>query len=315
MSEEDKKRVKLIRMPDGSIRPATDADTDIGNVWATQSQIRAEEVRQEQLAKEQPKLNRRLLKKAQKTAVRQETTTVAPAVEAPTTPVSQPVPIKSTSQRAVYRNQGEPAPQQVQPVVVAPKEIAISLTIPKLKKPKIPKKHAKKAARALKSAPKWAYAVAVLVALPAFLITLGVINHKPATKKPSVQGESKVAIADFQTVTPDGDITNTTSQKVTYDPGKKVASFTDKINGYEVTVSMQKLPDTFKPNIADNVKKVADQFSATTVLAVDNGSAYLGTSAKGPQSVVGYRGDLLVFMKSDTKIDAKAWAEYFNSLK
>jgi hypothetical protein len=304
-------------MPDGSIRPATDADTDIGNVWATQSQIRSEEARQEQLAKElpKPKLNRRQLKKAHKTAARQEAYSTATVPQAQIAPVTQLQPIRSTSHRTIYRNQGEPVTQQTQPTEVAPKEIAISLTIPKLKKPKVPKKHAKKAAKALTSAPKWAYAVAALIALPAFLITLGVINHKPSIKKPAVQGESKAAIADFQTVTPEGDITNTTSQKITYDPSKKVASFTDKINGYEVTVSMQKLPDTFKPNISENVKKVADQFAATTVLVVDNGSAYLGTSAKGPQSVVGYRGDLLVFMKSDVKIDPKAWADYFNSLK
>ena len=78
---------------------------------------------------------------------------------------------------------------------------------------------------------------------------------------------------------------------------------------------MQPIPSTFKPAIGDNVKKVAEQFSANTVLSVDNGAAYLGTSAKGPQSFVGYRGDLLVFMTSQQKIADKAWADYFDSLK
>ncbi len=312
MSDVDKKRVKLIRMPDGSIRPATDAGTDIGNVWATQSQIRAEEVRQAQIAKEQPKikqLSKRQLKKSQKASV----ITEAPArVIAPVLPATSRAAIAPST--PTYRNQGASV-EAPAPVSAPAQEIAISITMPKVKLPKVPTKHAKKAVKTLTTAPKWAFALAALIALPAFLITFGALTHKAGTKKPAVQGETKVAIADFQTVTPDGDITNTTSQKITYDPSKKVASFTDKINGYEVTVSMQKLPDTFKPNIAEKVKGVADQFSATTVLTVDNGSAFLGTSAKGPQSVVGYRGDLLVFMKSEVKIDAKAWTEYFNSLK
>ncbi len=187
--------------------------------------------------------------------------------------------------------------------------------MPKVSLPKAPKKHAKRVGRALKHAPKWAYVSAALVAVPALVITWGAISHNSPKKQASVQGDTKSAVPDFQTVTPNGDITDTTSQKIQYDPSKKVASFTDKLNGYEITVSMQPIPANFKPNIGDNVKKVAEQFAANTVLQVDNGSAYLGTSAKGPQSLVGYRGDLLVFMKSETKIDNKAWTDYFNSLK
>jgi hypothetical protein len=308
MSDEDKKKVKLIRMPDGSIRPTTDADGDIGDVWANQQKIRKQEELAAQLAKQQPKakkISKRQQKKLQKAAKVQP----APKVISPTPSTALHA---STTQQ--YRNQST-APQSVKSAPETTQEIAISITMPKVSLPKAPKKHAKKIAKGVTSAPKWVYAVTALVALPAFIITFATITHKAGTKKPAVQGESQAAVADFQTVTPDGDVTNTTSQKVVYDPNKKVASFTDKINGYEVTVSMQKLPDTFKPNIADNVKKVAEQFSATTVLAVDNGSAYLGTSPKGPQSVVGYRGDLLVFIKSDVKIDDKAWASYFNSLK
>lgn len=314
MSEEDKKRVKLIRMPDGSMRPATDADTDIGSVWSTQKKIRATEEYEAELAKSapKPKLSKRLLKKTQKKEQEAAKNAHKPVV---ITPKSLDIPAKPVSQtQGLYRNQ---------PTVTAEKpkndtakaEIAISVTMPKVSMPKAPKKHAKRVGKAIKRAPRWVYATAALVAIPAFIITWGVVSHDNAKNKPAVQGDTKSAVPDFQTVTPNGDITDTTSQKIQYDPAKKVASFTDKLNGYEITVSMQPIPANFKPNIGDNVKKVAEQFAANTVLEVDNGSAYLGTSAKGPQSLVGYRGDLLVFMKSETKIDNKAWTDYFNSLK
>ncbi len=329
MNDEEKKRVKLVRMPDGSMRPETETDGDIGDVWATQAQIRASEAQQAQLAKQQPKnrlKDRRQLKKAQKAAhkaaIAQKNTKDKLDKQSNRAKTLKPKgllsteSIKSPAMPGSYRSQTVLQPK----VVTSPsntKEIAISLTIPKFKKPKLPKKHAKKAVDTLKSAPKWAYAVAALTVVPAFFITWGVVSHKPSAKKPSdVKGAQAAAtLPDYPTISPNGDVTNTTSQKITYDKEHKVSSFTDKINGFEVTVSMQPLPDNFKPAIADNVKKVAEQFSATTVLNVDNGAAYLGTSAKGPQSFVGYRGNLLVFMKSTEKIDNQAWADYFNSLK
>ena len=312
MSEEDKKPIKLVRMPDGSMRPETDIDTDIGDVWSTQHKIRANETQQEQLTKQQRKQQpkKKLLSKLQK-----KRTTAPPAsVIVPQASVKQ----ASAAPKATYKNQvtSNKAPvADSKTTVVVPSEIAISVTMPKVRLPKAPKRIAKKALTGVKSAPRWVYALVALAALPAFLITFAAINRNNNTNKPAVQGESKVAVPDFQTVTPNGDITDTTSQKINYDASKKVASFTDKLNGYEVTVSMQPIPSTFKPNIGDNVKKVAEQFSANTVLSVDNGSAYLGTSPKGPQSLVGYRGDLLVFMKSERKIEDKAWSDYFNSLK
>ena len=82
MSEEDKKRVKLVRMPDGSMRPATDTDSDIGSIYLTQQQIRANEAKQEQLLKAQGKkrVSKRQLKKLQK---KQATSAVVAPKSAP----------------------------------------------------------------------------------------------------------------------------------------------------------------------------------------------------------------------------------------
>jgi hypothetical protein len=332
MSEKDKKSVNFVLLPDGSIRSATEEGADIGDIWATQQFIREQEAQEELLLKQEPmiKKSKRFFKKAQKKA---HSPVVAAKPVAGTQAVNAPLPrlqwvtyqlagTQDTSvplpplQWATYHFQDNAEPEgAILAQSPAPKEITISLTVPKLKTLKLPKTHAKKAIKKLKTIPLWAYAVVALFVLPALMITLSAINRHNPTKKGSVAGAQAAAVADYKTLAPDGDVTNTTSQKITYDPKRKVSSFTDKINGYEVTVSMQPIPSNFKPAIGENVKKVAEQFAANTVLTVDNGAAYLGTSAKGPQSFVGYRGDLLVFMTSKQKIADAAWASYFNTLK
>lgn len=299
MSGEDKKPVKLVRMPDGSMRPTTEADA-IGDIWGTQKSMSKQQAQRSTAKKkklfgrnknqtkgsdfepkiiEVPKANKRL-----------------DSVGA----VANPNPLAPSASKGALGSSELKKPAK------PPGELKLELKLPHVSFGKPFKR--------LKSAPRWAYGVSALVLVPAAAITFGVLrsNNRPTAE---VNGQEVSSVPEYKTLTPNGDITDTTSQKINYDPQKKVASFTDKINGYEVTVSMQPIPDTFKPAIGDNVKKVAEQFAANTVLSVDNGAAYLGTSPKGPQSFVGYRGDLLVFMTSLQKIDDKAWADYFNSLK
>lgn len=296
MSGEDKKPVKLVRMPDGSMRPTTEADA-IGDIWGTQKKISKQEVI---LSKHKKK--KKLFSRSKNKATGSD---FAPKV------IEVPKASKRLDSIGAVAN---PQPLVKAPVVEplkavkrtkTPKELKVELHVPHF--------GLGKGFKRLFKAPKWVYGVLALLLIPAAVIGLAITKaNKPV---PSVQGEQVSTVPEYKTLAPNGDVTDTTSQKISYDPQKKVSSFTDKINGYDVTVSMQPIPDTFKPAIGDNVKKVAEQFSATTVLSVDNGAAYLGTSPKGPQSFVGYRGDLLVFMTSLQKIEDKAWAEYFDSLK
>lgn len=219
--------------------------------------------------------------------------------------------------QAHKRPQDTPKPKVVKPSTNATtaaspvKEIAISLSLPK-----VPKASLSNVKEKLSSVPRWKYGVAALVLTPVIIIGAGVLGgNGNGANKTEVQGTQQAATPDFSPLLPNGDITNTVSQKVQYDANKKVANYTDKIDGTSVTISLQQLPATFKPDIATNIKKVAEQFSANDKLEVDNGDAFIGTSEKGPQSLVGYRGDLLVFMKSEAKIDNASWVAYFNSLK
>jgi hypothetical protein len=295
MSEEDKKRVKLVRMPDGSMRPTTESDV-IGDIWGSQKKI----------AKQDGGVAKNVSSKKGLFGRRKKQINSADF-----TPKIIEVPKAAKQLDSLAGASPNPkiehhhAATQKQETTQA-KEIAIELSLPSIP--------LRRGVQKLGSLPKKYYGLSALVLVPVAVVAVVAIGTN-GRQAPSVQGEQVSNVPDYAALTPNGDITDTTSQKISYDPAKKVSSYTDKINGFEVTVSMQPIPDTFKPAIGDNVKKVADQFAATTVLDVDNGAAYLGTSPKGPQSFVGYRGELLVFMTSLQKIEDAAWAEYFNSLK
>jgi hypothetical protein len=90
-----------------------------------------------------------------------------------------------------------------------------------------------------------------------------------------------------------------------------VYAYTDKIGNTAITVSEQLLPDSFaNTGIAD----LAKQFNATNKLEGLTTEVYYGTSAKGPQSVIFAKNELLILIKSQAKISDEAWVVYIKSL-
>lgn len=119
---------------------------------------------------------------------------------------------------------------------------------------------------------------------------------------------------EFNTVLPDGKAEETTSKHISYDSKKRVASFTDLIANVQVTISQQPLPEEFKDDPDSKVAALARDFYATEVIETANPTAYLGTSEKGPQTVIFHKKDLLVFIQSVRPIDKPDWAEYITKL-
>ena len=94
-----------------------------------------------------------------------------------------------------------------------------------------------------------------------------------------------------------------------------VYAYVDKIDGVPISVSEQPLPDKFKTNTADQIKELAQDFSATEKITVGEIIIYLGSSSDGPQSVIIDKGDLLILIKSESKIENSSWANYVSSLQ
>jgi hypothetical protein len=118
----------------------------------------------------------------------------------------------------------------------------------------------------------------------------------------------------FKTLSPTGS-SGTAPSDMKYNAQHKIVTFVDSIGGVDINITEQALPDNFKDNTDDKVKKLAEGFSANEVLSTANPTAYLGTSVEGPQSVIFHKNGLLIFIKSKNKIDNHDWAEYITNLK
>lgn len=93
-----------------------------------------------------------------------------------------------------------------------------------------------------------------------------------------------------------------------------VFAYSDTVGGVPISISQQPLPQTFENNTDDQIAELARKFNATTKLEAGNTTVYLGTSAKGPQSVILTKKNLLIMIKSEKKITDAAWIKYVKSL-
>lgn len=194
--------------------------------------------------------------------------------------------------------------------------VSIHISVPKLKKPQIKQLRSKlpKELPYNLTYKKLGIGSAALIGV----LVVGVISLNMHSKgnKPT-EGKGVLAAhdqkANFTTLHPSDSTTNPSEQK--YDAQKKVVSYTDSIGGVDITISQQQLPGGFQDNTDDKVKKLAQDFSANEVISTANPTAYLGTSIKGPQTVIFTKNGLLIFIQSTKKIDNHDWATYITSLK
>jgi hypothetical protein len=98
-----------------------------------------------------------------------------------------------------------------------------------------------------------------------------------------------------------------------------VFAFMDTIDGKPINVSQQPLPPELK-DIKGNqdesqIVQLAQGYSANVKITASQTTVYIGTSAKGPQSVIFGKNNLLVLIKSSVTLTNDQWASYVNSLR
>jgi hypothetical protein len=93
-----------------------------------------------------------------------------------------------------------------------------------------------------------------------------------------------------------------------------VFAYIDKIGSTQVNVSEQPLPKGFEIESDGQLEQLAAGFKANQKITAGSTQIYIGTSAKGPQSVIFSKSDLLVLIKSVVKISNDQWISYVNSL-
>ncbi|HVU59845.1 MAG TPA: hypothetical protein VHC98_03330 [Candidatus Saccharimonadales bacterium] len=92
-------------------------------------------------------------------------------------------------------------------------------------------------------------------------------------------------------------------------------AYVDHIGAVQVDVSEQPLPANFEHDTASQIAQLAAGFNATDTLTAGSLVAYIGTSAKGPQSVIFAKGNLLILIKSGAVVPNDQWAAYLESLR
>jgi hypothetical protein len=148
------------------------------------------------------------------------------------------------------------------------------------------------------------------------VVGLSIYRHDTTTSSRASDPNAVIENLEYQTVLPSGKSIDGLGgwKRVSPTGSEPVYAYVDNINGIPVSVSQQPLPNSFKNDIDGQVGELAKKFNATTKLDAGGTTVYLGTSAKGPQSVILTKNGLLILIKSQGKIDDSAWTDYAQSL-
>lgn len=115
----------------------------------------------------------------------------------------------------------------------------------------------------------------------------------------------------FSVITPSGGIDK---NSIIYSPQRNFAKFDDKISGVAITVSQQPLPGDFSSDPEGSLEGLADNLGATEVVQTGSGIAYIQENVAGQQTVVFVKFGLLVFIKTQSRIETGSIAKYIDTL-
>lgn len=142
------------------------------------------------------------------------------------------------------------------------------------------------------------------------------LSFQHTANKPENKSGKIIDTLDYQTVLPDGkSITELGGWKrISPLDSEPVYAYADTIDNVPVSVSQQVLPKTLSSTNDDQIAELAKKFNATNKIDGGDTVVYIGSSAKGPQSAILTKKDLLILIKSQKKVSDKAWETYVKSL-
>lgn len=121
----------------------------------------------------------------------------------------------------------------------------------------------------------------------------------------------------FTTVLPNGKTSEDFGgwRRVSPSDRNPVYAYPDTLAGVSIIVSEQPIPDDFKSDLTGSIEKLSDGYSAGRTFDVDGTLVHIGKSAKGPQSLIFIKRDLLILIKSSSTISDDQWKTYIKSLR
>lgn len=195
----------------------------------------------------------------------------------------------------------------------ADKTIDINISfgnLPKISRPKLPSK------TAIKTQARKFLANKKAVTLTSVIIIAGAgaaiyLN----TTQGSRSGQTSSDTPTYTTITPADKTAGTVTWKRVSPPkSDPVFAYADKVANVAIIVSQQPVPDGFKDDVDGKTAELAKGFGATTKIDAGDVKVYVGTSSDGPQSAIFVKNNLLVLIKSQSKIGNEDWANYIKAL-
>lgn len=171
----------------------------------------------------------------------------------------------------------------------------------------------------------------VMIALGLVMVASWWYVRQPPTAQPAKTNQPS-AIANTSTATPQKKYTDTAPKFSTLLPAGKtieslggwtrvspetsepVFAYKDTLDSTPIIVSQQPLPNSFTGDVTEQLTELAKQYNATERLPLAGGTAFVGTSAKGPQSVIATKNNLLILIKSTVKHSDDSWVGYLSTL-
>jgi hypothetical protein len=145
---------------------------------------------------------------------------------------------------------------------------------------------------------------------------MGTTNPSEVVENQPVNGQLQKGTPEYDTVLPAGKSIQDYGGWTRVSPPNRdpVFAYTDKIGAIPINVSQQPLPKDFADQPEQQVQQFAAGYAANKKLNVDGATAFIGTSAKGPQSVIIVKDKLLILIKASAAIPDQQWEEYIQSL-
>lgn len=295
------KRAKLVRGEHGEI--SLGRDDDIGDIWAQQDRIR----QQRELEEQKKRLARKKLKKQKGLVGLAKVESTRALSRARQELLGTDGVNKAKNSKAKSSNSAHPTREQG-------RVVEVNLALPSFLRgwrrvfPRLSKKI------------YVSLAVVILVAVTGGYYLHHRGSNKTQEAKPgSSANSSSIALPHetpgFNTVVPKEKSIDQLGGWVRVSPAgtTPVYAFADNINTVTINVSEQALPDNLKTDA--ELSKMAEGFGANKSFKVGDITVYIGTSGKGPQSVIFSTKSLLVLIKSASEIPNDSWIAYINSLQ
>ena len=158
--------------------------------------------------------------------------------------------------------------------------------------------------------------VAVLFYQKRSLFTTSSASDGSSTKLKKTNGALEKGTPKYQTYLPSGKNIKDYGGWTRVSPPERnpVYAYSDTIGKVPIIVSQQPLPEELQANTLDAVEQLAQGYSANQKIKTKDVTIFVGTSAKGPQSIIFAEGKTLVLIKSSAGLSNDALVKYFDSL-